>query len=343
MILKGVEASRYCARPDPGKSGLLICGADTMRVALKRQEAIAALIGPDGESEMRLTRIPAADLRKDPALLPDAMKAQGFFPGPRVAFVEDATDTLTATIDAALKEWRAGDATIVVTAGNLTGKSALKTLFDKHPNAISIALYDDPPSREEIEDALRKAGLTSIDREAMTDLTALARALDPGDFRQTLEKISLYKHGDPTPLTPAEIAALAPATIEAEVDELITAVADRRAEDIGPLLRRLEGQGTQAVALCIAAMRHFRALHTAVTDPAGVQSGIAKARGVPYKVRDAMARQAQTWGAVALEKAISDLVETDLTLRSASRAPSMAVMERTLLRLAMRKSGATGR
>lgn len=335
MILKGLEATRYCARPDAGKAGLLVCGADPMRVALKRQEAIAALIGPEGEAEMRLTRIPAADLRKDAALLMDAMKAQGFFPGQRVAFVEDATDSLTGTIEAALKEWRSGDAQIVVTAGNLTGKSALKTLFDKHPNTVSIALYDDPPSREEIEDALKKAGLTAIDREAMTDLAALARALDPGDFRQTLETIALYKHADPSPLTPAEIAALAPATIEAEVDELITAVADRKAEEIGPLLRRLEGQGTQAVALCIAAMRHFRALHVAVTDPGGVQSGIAKARGIPFRLRDAMARQAQQWGAPALERAISDLVETDLTLRSSSRAPAMAVMERTLMRLAL--------
>ena len=335
MILKGLDATRYCARPDPTKAGLLISGADPMRVALKRQEAVAALIGPQGESEMRLTRIAAADLRKDTALLLDAVKAQGFFPGPRAALVEDATDSLAPTIDAALKDWRAGDAQIVVTAGNLTGKSALKALFDKHPAAVSITLYDDPPGREEIEDALRKAGLSAIDREAMTDLTALARALDPGDFRQTLEKIALYKHADPTPLTPAEIAALAPATIEAEVDDLISAVADRRADAIGPLLRRLEGQGTQPVTLCIATMRHFRALHVAVTDPGGVQAGIARARGIPFRQRDAMARQAQQWGAAGLERAISDLVETDLTLRSASRAPGMAVMERALMRLAL--------
>ena len=47
MILKGAEASRYCAKPDPARAGLLIFGADPMRVALKRQEAIAALIGPE--------------------------------------------------------------------------------------------------------------------------------------------------------------------------------------------------------------------------------------------------------------------------------------------------------
>jgi DNA polymerase-3 subunit delta len=334
MILKGAEASRYCAKPDPGRAGLLIFGADAMRVALKRQEAIAALIGPEGEGEMRLTRMSGGDLRKDGSLLLDAIKATGFFPGQRVAFLEDATDGLADTIATALKDWRPGDAHIVVAAGNLTGKSALKTLFEKHATAICIGLYDEPPGREEIEAALQKAGLANIEREAMTDLTTLARALDPGDFRQTLEKIALYKWGDATPLTPADVSAMAPATIEAEVDDLISAVAEARTDAIGPFFRRLEGQGTLPVTICIAALRHFRILHAAATDPGGPSVGIQKAR-VNFKQKDAMGRQAGQWGTRALETAVALLLETDLTLRSASRAPGMAVMERALIRIAM--------
>ena len=332
MILKGVEASRYCAKPNPAHAGLLIFGADAMRVALKRQEAVLAMVGPEGEAEMRLSRMSGAELRKDAALLLDAIKAVGFFPGPRVAFVEDATDGLTDTIATALKDWKPGDAQITITAGNLTAKSPLKTLFEKHPNAVCIGLYDDPPTREEIEDALKKAGLTRMDPAAMTDLSALARALDPGDFRQTLEKISLYKWGDDTPLTPAEVAAMAPATIEAEVDDLILAAAEGRAPAIGPLMRRLEGQGTAPVTICIAALRHFRMLHLVAADP----NGINKIR-VIYKMRDAMQRQASRWGMLSLEQALALLVETDLTLRSTSKAPAMAVMERALIRLAMMK------
>lgn len=334
MILKGAEAARYCARPDPSKAGLLIFGADAMRVALKRQEAIAALIGPLGEGEMRLSRISGADLRKDASLLADATREIGFFPGQRVAFVEDATDSLTETISAAMKDWRAGDAAIVVTAGSLTAKSTLKMLFDKHPHAVSIGLYDEPPGREEIEDALKKSGLTRIEPAAMADLTTLARSLDPGDFRQTLDKIALYKWGDDGALTATEVGAMAPATIEAEVDDLISAVADGRAGVIGPLLRRLEGQGTLPVTLCIMALRHFRVLHAAASDPGGAMSGIQRAK-VNFRQKDAMGRQAQAWGIRALEKAIALLVDTDLTLRSSTRAPLMAVMERALIRLAM--------
>ena len=82
MKLSGAAAARYCARPDPAKAGLLLYGADAMRVALKRQEAILALVGPSAEAEMRLERLSGADLRRDPAAVTDALRAQGFFPRP---------------------------------------------------------------------------------------------------------------------------------------------------------------------------------------------------------------------------------------------------------------------
>ncbi len=104
-------------------------GPDTMRIALKRQELIAALIGPAGEEEMRLSRIPAGDLRKDPARLGDALKEVSFFPGPRVAFVEDANDNAAPAILAALEDWAPGDAQIVVTAGQLKATSKIRKAF----------------------------------------------------------------------------------------------------------------------------------------------------------------------------------------------------------------------
>lgn len=336
MKLGGAAANRFFAQPEPERSGILIFGADAMRVALKRQELIAALIGPEGEAEMRLTRIAAGELRKDPAQVQDALKAQGFFPGPRVAFVEEAGDGTAPVLKAALAEWRPGDAMLVVTAGSLTKASALKKLFEGHPNAYAAGIYDDPPSRDEIEATLAKVGLTDIDRDAMTDLLALARDLDPGDFRQTVEKVALYKFGDATPLTSAEVAACAPATIEAAVDDILNIVAESRASEVGPLLQRLEGQGVNPVTLCIGAMRHFRALHSAASAPGGAAEGMARMRPPIFGPRrERMLKQVQSWGINRLEQALGLITDTDLALRSSTRAPAMAVMERALIRLAM--------
>ncbi|MEO0921340.1 MAG: DNA polymerase III subunit delta, partial [Pseudomonadota bacterium] len=186
------------------------------------------------------------------------------------------------------------------------------------------------------ETALAKVGLGSVSGEAMRDLTALSRALDPGDFRQTLQKLSLYKMGDATAVTPHDIAVCAPASTEAELDDVVHIVAEARSGEVGPVMKRLRAQGVQPVALCMAATRHFRTLYAAASDPGGAAQGIARVRPPVFGPRrDRMLRQAQNWGAARLEEALALLTDTDLHLRSAGQtAPDMALVERALIRLA---------
>ncbi len=336
MKLAGAAANGYFRKPDPTHTGLLIFGADAMRVAEKRQMAISALVGPQGEEEMRLTRMGGSDLRKDPAMLLDAIKAQGFFPGHRVAFVEEATDTLAKIFDAALADWQPGDAQVIVTAGALTAKSALRKVFENHRNAMSVGIYDDPPSRDEISQTIADAGLVSPDRDVMDAIFALAGTLEPGDFRQTIEKVALYKLGDDTPLSIDDVMACAPQSAEVDVDDVLEVVATGQAEKIGPVLRNLYAQGVQPVTLCIGAMRHFRILHTVASDPDGPQAGIGRLRPPVFGPRrDKVIRQASNWGRDRLERALTALTDTDLQMRSAGQTPDRALMERTLIRLAM--------
>lgn len=336
MKLNARDAQAYFNKPDPNSTGLLIFGGDAMRVALRRQQVIKALVGPDAEAEMRLTRMSGAELRKDPARLLDAIKAQGFFPGPRVVFVEEASDSLTKIISPALADWSAGDAQVVVSAGQLNARSTLRKLFESGKTTYAIGIYDDPPSRAEIEGILQAAGLTNLTVEVMASLSDLARELDPGDFRQTIEKLSLFKLGDDTPVTQDDILSCAPQSNEADLDDLLHFVAEARADQIGPTLARLYSQGVAPVALCIGATRHFRALHTAASDPGGAASGMGRLRPPVFGPRrDRMARQAGAWGRARLEKALTVLTESDLQLRSASTAPPGAVMERALIRLSM--------
>jgi DNA polymerase-3 subunit delta len=337
MKLSARDAPGYFARPEAGRTGLLIYGGDAMRVALRRQQVVKALVGPQGEEEMRYTRIAGADLRKDPAMLSDAIKAVGFFPGPRVVLVEEANETLADRILPAVEDWAEGDAQVIVTAGALKATSKLRKFFEGHRNAYAVGIYDDPPSRGEIEGMLKDGGLNNLSDEAMRDLVALAQTLDPGDFRQTVEKLVLYKLGDPVPVTGEDIEACAPASTEAAIDDVLNVVAEAQPAEIGPVMARLQAQGVQGVALCIGAMRHFKTLYAVASHPGGPGEGIGRLRPPVFGPRrDRILRQAQSWGAVKLQDALTLLTDTDLQLRSAGRtAPDMALVERALIRLAM--------
>ena len=281
---------------------------------------------------MRLARIPAAELRRDPAALQDALRATGFFPGPRAVLVEDATDGLAPVLADALAARGPEDAVLVATAAQLPARSKLRKLFEGHPTARSAALYDDPPSRAEVEAALARGGVHA-DADALARLEALAADMGPGAFSRLLETLALLRHGEEGPLTGAEVDALAPASAAAAPDALVAAVAEGRSDEVAPLVRRLASQGSGAVALTVAAGRHFRAIHAAAALPGGVAALRPPVMGPR---RDALARQARRWGPARAEEALAILTDTDLALRSAgARAPDLALVERALIRVAM--------
>lgn len=339
MKLSGRDAARFLTRPDPGIAGVLLHGADAMRVALKRKSLVEALVGPKAAEDMRLTRLAGADLRRDPAALLDAVKAVGFFPGPRAVLVEEAGEPALAAVKAALADWVAGDATIVVTAGGLGAGSGLRKAFEAAKNAAAVGVYADPPDRAEVEAALAAAGLAgaAAGREVTGEIEALARALDPGDFAQFIEKLALYKRGDPSPLSSDDVAAVAPPSGEAEIDEVLMLAGDGDARGLARAFRDLGGGS--ATSVTIAAGRYLRTLHAAASagDP---EAALSRARPPVFGPRRSrMAGQARAFGRERLETALGLVMEAELALRSSRPVPAAALVERLLVRIAMLRRG----
>ena len=337
MKLNPRDALVALAKPDPNKTAILIYGANAMRVALKRQKLVKGLIGPSGEEEMRLTRISGTDLRRDSALLNDAIKAVGFFPGPRVVLVEDATENCADAILGALKDWRPGDAQMIIIGGAMKPSSKIRKAFEVHPDTWVLAIYDDPPSSVEVDALLAETGLKDLTSEARISILELSKDLDPGDFQQYLEKLSLYCLSQVGAVTVMDVEHCAPQSTEAAVDDLIGLVAELKSNELSVVMHKLVAQGSTATGLCIAALRHFRTLHTVVCDPSGLSEGLSRLRPPVFGPRrDRLQRQIKLWSREQLEKVIILLLDTDLKLRSANQtAPQMAEVQRCLIRISM--------
>jgi len=332
MKLSGAEAARFCAAPKPGVAGALIFGADAGQVAERRDQLLAKLLGPDAEAEMRLARLTGADLRADPAALDAALRAQGFFPGPRAVLVTQATDGLAPLIGAALAGAAAPEAFLLVTADALTGKSALRALFEGAKAAVAAPCYAEAPDARALAAMLAAAGARDPAPEALELLQALSQGMDRGALARLVEVLALYAREAEGALSAADVAACAPPFGEAAADAAIDAALDGETAVLRAQLARLAAQGGGGVALAIAAARHVRALHAVAA--AGAQAGGALMRIQPPSRRDRAAAQARRWGAARLERALETLYETDAALRGGSNAPPAALLERALLRLA---------
>ena len=310
-----------------------------MRIALKRQALVAAMIGPDGPAEMRLTRLAAGDLRRDPAGAD--RRAQGrraSFPARAPCWSRTRPTRTPPPIAAALADWRPGDAALVVAAGELRAGSALRKAFE----AVEDRRRDRDlrrPARPRRDRGgawpARRPGAAST-APAMADLEALGRSLDPGDFAQFLEKLALYKLGDPAPLGPADIAAVAPPGAEAEADAILDLAAEGRADALPEAMARLGGAPRRPTGLVIAAGRHFRALHAAACAAEGPEAALGPrpAAGLRPAPRPRMAAQARGLGPARLERALALILEADLALRSTRPPPGRALAERLLVRIA---------
>jgi len=334
LKLTGARAAAFCARPDQTLTGALLHGPDDGLLALRRRELVAALTGGD---EMRLSRLDPAAAQKDPAGIDAALRARGFFPGRRVVLIEGARDALAGPFGQILPVIGPEDAFLVVTAAGLAARSALRKLFEGAPALASLGLYPDVPGAAELEDLLARAGMRcGIDPAAVEELAACAAESDRGTLDQLVQKIAVFCLDRTAPLDVQTLRGLLPVARETELDRLVMAVADGRAEAVGPLIGRLAGSGTGGAAVLIAAGRHFRQLLALAAAPDGIEAALGRLRPPAFGPRrQALATQARRWGATHLETANRLLFQADRSLRSPGERPDRAMVERCLIRLAM--------
>ncbi|MEM1298936.1 MAG: DNA polymerase III subunit delta [Pseudomonadota bacterium] len=340
MKLAGRQALAFCARPDAAVSGVLIHGADAGQVMAARQALVKSVLG-DPVDDLRLTRIDAAEARKDAAAVGDALRAQGFFPGRRVVLVEGASDGAAKPFGAALEGADAADALLVATADALPTRSALRKLFEGAGGLMALQLFADGWDRADIGPALAQQGLAcGISEDAVEVLAAALHGMDHGSGQRLLELVVLFGMDRGEPISATEVSRLVPAGLGADTDDLVTAIAGGSPERIGPLLRRIAAEGSAPVGVLLAMQRHFRQLLQAGSAPGGPSAGLAALRPPVWGPRrDQMQGQLRRWTAARLEQACRLLLEVDAGLRSSQLAPDWAVLERVALRLAIMGRG----
>lgn len=333
MKLASGSGRNFCRSPDPGMLGALLYGPDAGYVQANRQRLVSVLTERD---DLRLSQLDPGQIRSDPGSLWDALRARGFFPGRRVVLIENAGDGVSGAVETALDGLDAEDAFLLMTGGTLAARSSLRKLFENSGKLASIGLYADQLDPATLQEMVRDLGAKlEFEREAEAALISMAADLDAGSFRQLLEKLVIARIGQDGPVGIADVEAIAPGRVDADLDALIQAVAGGAPEMVGPVLRRMGPAAASPIQIMRVLSQYFQQLFAIAASPEGPDAAIGKLRPPVFGPRrTAMRRHASIWGRQA-ETGLRLLYETDRSLRSAGTRPDMALAERCLLRLAM--------
>ncbi len=335
MKLTARQIDRFVRAPDPGIRAVLVYGPDAGLVS-ERAEAIARAVAPELSDPFRVTNLTARQLQDDPARLADEAASLSLTGGRRVVRVNDAADSLADLLKAFLAD-PAGEALIVIQAGDLPARSPLRKVFETADQGAALGCYRD--DRRSLA-AVITAALLDHGLKASPDAMAYLVANLGGDrqlTRRELEKLVLYKGPSAGTVELADAIACVGDTAAITLDDLAFAIGGGDLTELErALLRSLEA-GSSPVAALRATARHFQRLHLASGAIAqGLTPSDAVKRLRPpvfWKLADRFMVQCQSWSPRRLAKALARLLEAETGCK-ATGAPAEAIAARALLEIA---------
>ncbi len=336
MKLATQSIERFLDRPDPGIAAVLIYGPDSGLVRERALRVIRVVAGAE-DDPFRVARLGAATLRDDPARLADEMSALSMTGGRRVVRLTDGADGLARLIEELLKG-SPGPALLVVEAGEVPAKSALRKLFESSPAAAALACYPEEGDelRRFIAAELRRHRLTAAP-DALGHLSDILGA-DRAATRSELEKLALYMGDakerrvelDDVIASTGESAAIA-------LDDVAFAMAGGDLPGLDNSLDRNLAGGAEPASVLRTAARHLMRLHQVRSQMdvgASRESAVAALRpGVFWKRRDQFLRQINRWPAPSLADALGRLLDAEVACKRTA-SPGEAICRQALFDIA---------
>ena len=345
------NAEAFVRSPDPSLRAVLVYGPDAGLVH-ERVEALVKAVAEDPADPFRVSELGAREIVEDPARLGDEAAALSLSGGRRAVRLRQAGDDLAPHFKDFFADGR-GEALVVVEAGDLPARSALRKIFEGAAAGAALACYRDD---ERSLAALIRETLGGFGLEATSDALAYLGANLGGDrqlSRRELEKLALYMGAQDTGTedtgahnTSAEGARVELRDAQAcvgdsaalSLEDLAFAVAGGEPAGAERALQRSLQEGDHPVRALGAVARHFQRLHLVrgLTGRGETLDGAVKGLRPPvfWKRADSFKAQAAAWPPGALARALERLLEAETACKQSGAVPE-TLCARTLLEIAV--------
>ncbi len=343
MKLSPTRVAGFLRRPDAEIRAVLLYGPDAGLVR-ERGEILARTICPDPHDPFRVAELTAAALAADPARLADEAAQIALTGGKRVVRVREAGDALAPLFARFLADPKC-DALVVVEAGELPSRSALRRAFDDAAAAASIGCY--PDSARDLAAVVRETCAehhVAVSRDAIEFLVAHLGG-DRLLTRAELEKLTLYA-GDGGRMSLDDARAVIADSAPLSLDDALLAAAEGDAAALDRALARVFQEGESPVSVIRALLRHLQRLHLLAARVAAggtIDEAIRTARPpIFFKEQDSWRRQLQCWGEARLRTALDRAAEAEFRMKQTG-LPAEVICREALFGIAGAAAGRSGR
>ena len=332
--LKAHEVARFLVRPDIAEGIFLAYGPDAGLVRETAQRLIRQLSGDDPESASLVT-LDGAEVDADPSILAVEAKTMSLFGGKRIVRVRGAGKSLVMTL-AELRDDLQG-AAIVLEAGNLAPKDALRALVEAARNGRALPCY---PDSDEALQALIRETFNQQGIRVDADVIGTLREILGNDreiTRRELEKLSLYAATSKV-LTREDVLLLCADNGMLVIDAILDATGGGHAERLELALNRALSSAVdpqRLLAMCTIHFANLRRWRSEVDTGKPPRAVLDNLRPKPHFSRvSALEQQLRLWSDAALATASERILQATADTR---RRPGLSesTLRRTLLAICM--------
>jgi len=339
--LKAGQIEGFVRNPDPAVRAILVFGPDD---GLARERAVLLARGAvaDPDDPFLVAHLSGDDIAADPARLMDEAAAIPLTGGRRIVRVRDASPAAPGRGEAVARALRnfledpPGDSLVILQAGDLGPRAALRKLVEAAGNGAALPCYADQGADLDrlIGDILGRRGIT-LAPDAHAWLTANLGS-DRGVTRAELEKLALHA-GDNSRLEQADVEACIDDNGLQSMDRIVIAAGAGDRVGLDRALAAGLAEGQNPVSILRAMNWHLQRLQWIKAGLAGGQDGRRAAQGLQPPVFimhvDRFIAQAQHWPEASLARGMQGVLEAE-RLCKRTGTPMEAVCGRALLQIA---------
>ena len=329
MKYSGKKAEGFLQKPDPACWAVLVFSEDE-GVANDGARSILAAWG-----DLELITLDDDAIKREPALLFDALEAQSLLGDDRAIRVRTNGDKIAALLIEAVStaDQNPGRfaARLVVSAGGLQKRSKLRAGFEAANGAAALQLFEDDAGNiaELVRSALGDVGAKTEPGviEAFTGDLPGHRGL----ARQEIEKLSLYAHNLGRPVSIDDIHKLNATDIDQALGFAVISALDGRAKQAMQMLDRVLITGASPITVLRAIQRESQRLLQA-HEIGGLQGNVGMKLRPPVWQSDwpAFSARLRNWPPKRIARIIERVYEAEQQVKTAG--PTGAPVLRTLMK-----------